>query len=83
MHETVIDFVLLLFVHTLKKKYIYNPAQNTIENGYNGNCIGFNGNYDGVYWYVKDYIGGMLNHIEKIPKTHFKNEFCNGFTGKS
>ncbi len=38
-------------------------------NGYNGNCIGFNGNYNGVYWYVMDSIGGMLNHIGKMPKT--------------
>ncbi len=30
-----------------------------------------------------DYIGGMLNPIGKIPKTHYKIEFCNGFTGKS
>ncbi len=52
-------------------------------NGYNRNCIGFNGNYNGVYWYVMDSIGGMLNHIGKMPKTHYKNEFCNGFTGKS
>ncbi len=51
-------------------------------NGYNGNCIGFNGNYNGVYWYVMDSIGGMLNHIGKMPKTHYKKEFCNGFTGK-
>ncbi len=52
-------------------------------NGYNGNCIGFNGNYNGVYWYVMDSIGGMLNPIGKMPKTHYKMEFCNGFTGKS
>ncbi len=39
-------------------------------NGYNGNCIGFNGNYNGVYWYVMDSIGGMLNTIGKMPKTH-------------
>ncbi len=32
---------------------------------------------------VMDSIVGMLNHIEKMPKTHFKNEFCNDFTGKS
>ncbi len=51
-------------------------------NGYNGNCIGFNGNYNGVYWYVMDSIGGMLNPIGKVPKTHYKKEFCNGFTGK-
>ncbi len=25
-------------------------------NGYNGNCIGFYGNYNGVYWYVMDSI---------------------------
>ncbi len=59
----------------------YNSQQalleNTIEpackgngfNGYNGNCIGFNGNYNGVYWYVMDSIGGMLNSIGQMPKT--------------
>ncbi len=52
-------------------------------NGYNGNCIGFNGNYNGVYWYVMDSIGGMLNPIGKIHKTHYKNTFCIVFTGKS
>ncbi len=31
--------------------------------------IGFNGNYNGVYWYVMDSIGGMLNLIGKMPKT--------------
>ncbi len=36
-----------------------------------------------VYWYVVDLIGGMLNPIGEMPKTHYKNEFCNGFTGKS
>ncbi len=41
-------------------------------NGFNGNCIGFNGNYNGFYWYVMDSFGGMLNHIAKIPKTHYK-----------
>ncbi len=30
-----------------------------------------------------DYIGGMLNPIGKMPKTHHKNEFSNGFPGKS
>ncbi len=29
-----------------------------------------------------DSIGGMLNHIGKMPKTHYKNKFCNGFTRK-
>ncbi len=29
-----------------------------------------------------DYIGGMLNPIGKMPKTHYKKEFCNGFTGQ-
>ncbi len=52
-------------------------------NGYNGNCIGFNGNYNGVYWYVMDSIGGMLNPIGKMPKTHYKMESCNGFTRKA
>ncbi len=28
-----------------------------------------------------DSIGGMLNPIGKMPKTHYKNEFCNGFIG--
>ncbi len=28
-----------------------------------------------------DSIGGVLKHIGKMPKTHRKNEFCNGFTG--
>ncbi len=30
-----------------------------------------------------DYIGGMLNPIGEMPKTHYKKEFCYGFTGKS
>ncbi len=30
-----------------------------------------------------DYIGGMLNPIGEMPKTHYKKEFCNGFTVKS
>ncbi len=59
------------------------PKHNRTCNGYNGNCIGFNGNYNGVYWYVMDSIGGMLNPIGKMPKTHYKNELCIGFTGKS
>ncbi len=37
--------------------------------------IGFNGNYNGVYWYVMDSIGGMLNLIGKMPKTHYKMIF--------
>ncbi len=32
---------------------------------------------------VMDYFGGVLNHIGKMPKTHYKNDFCNDFTGKS
>ncbi len=76
-----------IFVYWPCWKKQQNPAQNTIEkcnglNGYNGNCIGFNGNYNGVYWYVMDSIGAMLNPIGKMPKTHYKKEFCNGFTGK-
>ncbi len=46
--------------------------------GYNGNCIGLNGNYNDVYWYVMDSIGGMLNPIGKMPKTHYTKEFSNG-----
>ncbi len=69
---------------TLLKKTIEPcPKHNRKCNGYNGNCIGFNGNDDGVYWYLMDSIGGMLNPIGKMPKTHHKKEFCNGFTGKS
>ncbi len=72
---------------TLLKKTIEScPKHNRKCNGFNGfnvNCIGFNGNYNGVYWYVMDYIGGMLNPIGQIPKTHYKKIFCNGFTGKS
>ncbi len=30
-----------------------------------------------------DYIGGMLNPIGKMPKTHNKKEFCNGFLEKA
>ncbi len=45
-----------------------------------GIVLVFNGNYNGVYWYS---IGGMLNPIGKMPKTHYNKEICNGFTGKS
>ncbi len=24
-----------------------------------------------------DYIGGMLNPIRRMPKTHYKNKLCN------
>ncbi len=37
------------------------PKHNRTCNGCNGNCIGFNGHYNGVYWYVMGSIGGMLN----------------------
>ncbi len=30
-----------------------------------------------------DSIGGMLNPIGNMTKTHHKKEFCNGFTGKA
>ncbi len=30
-----------------------------------------------------DSIGGMLNHIGKMPKTHYKKEFCNVLLEKS
>ncbi len=55
----------------LKKTIEPCPKHNRKSNGfneYNGNCIGFNGNYNGVYWYVMDSIGGMLNPIGKMPK---------------
>ncbi len=29
-----------------------------------------------------DSIGGMLNPIGKMPKTHYKKKFSNGFTWK-
>ncbi len=76
----------ILKMGTLLKKTIEPSPKHNRKcngfNGYNGNCIGFNGNYNGVYWYVMDSIGGMLNPIGKMPKTHYKKEF-NGFTGKS
>ncbi len=76
----------LRITSTLLKKTIEPcPKHNRKCNGstgYNGNCIGLNGNYIGVYWYVMDSIGGMLNPIGIMPKTHYKKEFCNGFTGK-
>ncbi len=37
--------------------------------------MGFNGNYNGVYWYVIGFIGGMLNHIGKRPKHTTKRTF--------
>ncbi len=76
----------ICFRSLLKKTIEPCPKHNRKRNGfngYNGNCIGFNGNYNGVYWYVMDSIGGMFNPIGKMPKTHYKKEFCNGFTGKS
>ncbi len=56
-------------------RMLYDPAEKhnrkcNVFNGYNGNCIGFNGNYNGVYWYVMDSVGGMLNPVGKMPKTH-------------
>ncbi len=53
-----------------------NPADPCLKhtrkcNGFNGNSIGFNGNYNGVYWYVMDSIGGM----EKCPKHTTKMNF--------
>ncbi len=30
-----------------------------------------------------DYIGGMLNPIGKMPKTHYKKEFVMGLLEKS
>lgn len=33
------------------------------------NWIDFNGNYDGVYWYVMESIGGVLSLPEKTIET--------------
>ncbi len=80
------DFGLQVYTHV----HLLSPAEKnnrtllkTRYNGYNGNCIGFNGNYNGVYWYVMDSIGGMFNHIGQMPITHYKNEFCNVLLEKS
>ncbi len=62
----------------MKKTIEPFPKHNRKCNGFNG----FNGNYNGVYRYVMDYIGEILNLIGKINKTHYKKEFYNGFTGK-
>ncbi len=32
--------------------------------------IVINGNYNGVYWYVMDYIGGMLKPVGEMPQKH-------------
>ncbi len=88
---SIIRTVLAFEIEQKKTNNKHSLLKNTIEpcpkhnrnckgcNGYNGNCIGFNGNYNGV-WYVVDSIGGMLNHIGNMPKTHYKNKCCNGFT---
>ncbi len=72
--DSVIHWSIWSHLFTLLKKTIEPcPKHNRKCNGYNGNCIGFNGNYDGVY--LMDSIGGMLNPIGKMPKTHHKKEF--------
>ncbi len=53
-----------LLEKTIEPCQKYNRKCNGL-NGYNGNCISFNGNYYGVNWYAIDYIGGMLNPIGK------------------
>ncbi len=58
---------------TIQSSSNYNRKCNGFY-GYNGNCIGFNRNYNGVYWYVMDYIGGMLNPIGKMLKTNYKKQ---------
>ncbi len=82
-----VGMCIILWITALLKKTIepcpkYNKKCNGF-NGYIGNRIGFNGNCNGVYWYVINSIGGVLNPIGKMPKTHYKKWFCNGFTGKS
>ncbi len=44
-------------------------------NGFNGNCIGFNGNYNGVYWYVMILLVGCQILLEKCPKHTIKRNF--------
>ncbi len=39
-------------------------------------------NYNGVYWYVMDYIGGMII-LSDNAQTHYKMEFCNGLLEKA
>ncbi len=76
---------------TLLKTKQQNPSQNTIENVMDlVVIIGINGIVlvlmetimvsTGMWWIL---FGGILNSIGKMPKTHYKKEFCNGFTGKS
>ncbi len=65
------------FLEFLFLKYCFYTLGTSSSVSITGNCIGFNGNYNGVYWYVMDSIGGMLNSIGKMPKTHNKNTFCN------
>ncbi len=48
----------------------------------NGNCIGFNINYNSV-WYVMDCIGGMLNPIGKILNHTTKRNFVMVLLGKA
>ncbi len=50
--------------------------ENNGFNGFIGNCIGFNGNYNGVYWYVMDSIGGMLNAQNTLQKGILKWFYC-------
>ncbi len=50
IYESLTFFIRLLAV-LLKKTIEPCPKHNKIGlNGYNGNCLGFNGNYNGVYW---------------------------------
>ncbi len=56
---------------TLLKKTIV-PCQKQNVMGLMGIVLVFNGDYNGVYRSVMDFIGGMLNSIGKMPKTQQK-----------
>ncbi len=63
------------FSHPAEQKTIKSLPQNTIENVMNlmGIVLVLMETIMGVYWYVMDYIGRMLNPIGKMPKQHYKN----------
>ncbi len=71
---------------TLLEKKLWNPAQNTIENVMDlmvimGIVLVLMETMmvsTGMWWILFEF-----NPIGKMPKTHYKKEFCNGFTGKS
>ncbi len=71
--ETIMCLLVCDGLYWWDVKFYWKNAQNTTGNVMVfGNCIGFNGNYNGVYWYVMDSIGGVLNSIGQMPKTQQK-----------